>query len=401
MSERSSVKVFKSLKCLVFVALFAAMMMSSVCAFASDEMRTLWVERWDVIKPEACQTIVDAAKRYNFNCIVVQVRGRGDAFYNSHFEPRAENLENEPADYDPLGTILKEAHKAGIQVYAWLNVNYIWGSDDKPKSPDHIVNAHPEWLMRNKDNQVVMKSNDNYDGCFCCPSHRAYVDHLKDVFVDVVKNYPVDGICLDFIRYPGSDFCYCDWCLSRFKAEMDKKIKPAEAAELAKSSDRLAYVNAYPKDWNEYRREQITNIVYTLHDAMKAVRPEVKVSASVFPRTQDAADARFQDWRRWLKDKKLDLIYLMTYMKSTDSYAACIKTAMDASGGIPVCANIGSYYLPVDSTIEKIYKARELGAAGEGIYAWAVTKDGTDFSYLDTICKKTYQKPVGFYNFGK
>jgi len=373
--------------------LMMIVLLCSACRGA-PEMRVLWVERWDITSPEACRTIVKAAKQFNFNCLVVQVRGRGDAFYNSHYEPRAQDLADAPVDFDPLGVIVAEAHRAGLQVHAWLNANYTWGSNTPPRSPDHIVNAHPWWLMRNKNNEVVMAASRSYDGCFSCPSHRAFCNHLRDVFVDLVTNYDVDGVSFDFIRYPDSGFCYCDWCLARFAAEMNVKLAPEQKSALATDPDRLAYVLAYPQEWNDFRRQRITDLVYAIYDAVKAVRPNVIVSASVFARSSSAYTDRFQDWKRWLADGKLDLLFPMTYVQTTKTFTTYVKDAIDSSAGVPVCPNIGSWLVPPESTVEKIEKARELGAIGAGVYCWAITKNGKDTSYLKTVCDKAYAKPV-------
>lgn len=377
------------------LALIFAFLICSVCyATQAPEMRVLWVERWDIVSPEACRKIVAAAKQYNFNCLVVQVRGRGDAFYNSHLEPRAQDLADQPADFDPLGVILKEAHQAGIQVHAWLNANYTWGSNTPPKSPEHIANSHPWWLMRNKRNEVVMASSSSYDGCFGCPSHRAYCNHLRDVFVDLVDNYDVDGVSFDFIRYPNSNFCYCDWCLARFAAEMNAKITPEQKAALAAEVGRLAYVQAYPEEWGDFRRGLITDQVYSIHDAIEAIKPNVAMSASVFASGNGAYNDRLQDWKRWLADGKIDILFPMAYVKSTETFVKYVKDAIASSHGVPVCPNIGSYLIPADSTVEKIAKARELGTAGAGVYCWAITKDGKDTSYLKTVYEKAYASPV-------
>lgn len=381
-------------RCFTLLTLLVIFICSACCGtMASPEMRVLWVERWGITNPADCHRMVEAAKKYNFNCLVVQVRGRGDALYNTALAPRSQDLANAPADFDPLAMILKEAHQAGLQVHAWLNANYIWGSNTPPRAAEHIVNAHPDWLMRNKNNEVVMASTPSYDGCFACPGHRAYCQYLTDVYADVVKNYDVDGISFDFIRYPNSNFCYCDWCLSRFKAEMSPKMTVEQKDALSKDTDRLAYVKAYPQAWDDFRRALITKEVYGIHDAIKAVRPSVTLSASVFPGSS-AYDDRLQDWKRWLADGKLDLLFPMVYVKTTETFTKQVKEAVTSSSGVPVCPNIGSYLIPAESTIEKIQKARELGTAGAGVYCWAITNDGKDTSYLQTVCEKAWPSPV-------
>ena len=69
-----------------------------------------------------------------FNTLLVQVRGRGDAFYDSRWEPRAEALGSAPAGFDPLALVISEAHARGMAVHAWVNTRLVWGPRGLPAS---------------------------------------------------------------------------------------------------------------------------------------------------------------------------------------------------------------------------------------------------------------------------
>src|SRR2546430_17126427 len=86
-----------------------------------EEMRGLWVARWSLESPQAVRHVVLQAKKHNFNALFVQARGRGDAWFISDLEPRGESLSGQPADFDPLALVVREAHAQGLQVHAWLN----------------------------------------------------------------------------------------------------------------------------------------------------------------------------------------------------------------------------------------------------------------------------------------
>jgi len=351
----------------------------------SPEIRAMWAARWDITSPEACRTLVRLAAEYDFNTLVVQVRGRGDALYKSALEPRCEFLKDQPPDFDPLGVILEEARKLGIQVHAWINANYTWDSKTPPISPEHIVNKHPDWLMHTDADEVTMTGGEDVEGAYTCPTNADFREFLKNVYLDVATHYDVDGVHFDFIRYPSPRFCYCDRCLAAFKAEMDARITSQRRQELADSTDRLAYPRAFPRQWDRFRREQITKIVYTIYDAVKAVRPNMAVSASVFPDYSDAFAKRFQDWKRWLKDGKLDMLFPMAYVKTTERFAELVEDAISSSGGVPVVAGIGAWQISPESTVEKIKKARELGAAGFCLFSYSVTEKGTKTDYLKAV----------------
>ena len=113
-----------------------------------DETRALWVVRTSMVSPQAIERAVELAARYGFNALFAQVRGRGDAYYRSRYEPRAELLANQPAEFDPLGYLLRCASDAGLQVHAWLNVFYVWSQPQPPRSRQHVINRSPQWIAR-------------------------------------------------------------------------------------------------------------------------------------------------------------------------------------------------------------------------------------------------------------
>src|SRR5213592_1010441 len=131
-------------------ALLAAPAGSRVGAQASapaPEMRALWVLRTSLTSPASITSLVRTAKEQGFNTLLVQVRGRGDAYYASEIEPRATELLRHSGGFDPLATLLAEAHAADIRVHAWLCVNLVSSAVELPTSPDHVIARHPEWLM--------------------------------------------------------------------------------------------------------------------------------------------------------------------------------------------------------------------------------------------------------------
>ncbi|MCS7208075.1 MAG: family 10 glycosylhydrolase, partial [Fimbriimonadales bacterium] len=99
-----------------------------------EETRALWVVRTSMVSPQAIERVVQLATQYGFNTVFAQVRGRGDAYYRSSHEPRAEALANQPDDFDPLGYLLQCAAAVQLQVHAWLNVFYVWSQPRPPRS---------------------------------------------------------------------------------------------------------------------------------------------------------------------------------------------------------------------------------------------------------------------------
>src|SRR5687768_11871246 len=110
--------------------------------------KALWVVRDRITSAHAIdELLADATTRGIFD-LVVQVRGRGDAYYRSDLEPRAAALAD--SDFDPLGHLVRFAPAVGVRIHAWGNVFFVWSDPQGavPTAPSHLVNRHPEWLLR-------------------------------------------------------------------------------------------------------------------------------------------------------------------------------------------------------------------------------------------------------------
>src|SRR5688572_27704258 len=110
--------------------------------------KALWVVRDRITNALAIdELLADATTRGIFD-LVVQVRGRADAYYRSSLEPQALALAG--TNLDPLGHLIRFGPAVGMRIHAWGNVFFVWSdpSGAMPRSPAHLVNKHPEWLLR-------------------------------------------------------------------------------------------------------------------------------------------------------------------------------------------------------------------------------------------------------------
>ena len=94
-----------------------------------NEVRALWVIRYDLASPAAVREMVERAAASGFNTLIVQVRGRGDTLYRSALEPPPEFLQGQ-LDFDALQLVVDEAHALGMAVHAWVNAYLAWGPVD-------------------------------------------------------------------------------------------------------------------------------------------------------------------------------------------------------------------------------------------------------------------------------
>jgi len=359
-----------------------------------DEVRALWVVRYTMTSAEAVRTMIRDAETAGINTLIVQVRGRADAFYRSSIEPRGESI-RDGDDFDPLALTIEEAHARGMAVHAWVNTHLVWGPTALPKSPDHLVNAHPDWLSVPRPLATELAGVDPFDdrfvdrlvrwakenpstveGVYTSPSHPDVQDRVHAVWLDLASRYDLDGIHFDYIRFPSAQYDYSIGALERFRLWSRGRISEGRWAELdaAYRSDLFGFVDGEPELWADFRREQVTRLVERIRADVKEVRPRLVVSAAVIADPELAWGDRFQDWRGWLRDGLIDVAVPMAYTPDSARFEGLVRAAREAAGSPErVWAGIGAYMNSADGTLGMIDIARAEGAGGVVLfsYDWA------------------------------
>jgi len=188
----------------------------------------------------------------------------------------------------------------------------------------------------------------------------------------MVQKYAVDGVHLDYVRFPNEDFDYSPAAIELFKTTIlpglsDQERRQAAARELL---DPAAYPNLFADRWNEFRRDGLTELVVKVRTAVKAARPGTIISAAVVPDAEQATLSRQQDWRTWLDQSLLDVLCPMAYTTDAAVFAQQVKAARAHAGGVPVWAGIGAYRLTQAQTLAHIAAARQLGTAGIILFSY-------------------------------
>jgi len=340
------------------------------------EMRGLWVVRTALVSPEAVDAVVDQAARAGFNALFVQVRGRGDAFYSSRLVPRSLLLEARPAGFDPLARLLRRARAQGLQVHAWVNVLLAAGFVG-PWPQGHVAALHPDWLMVPQAaassvlatppgawaNLIRDAATGGSEGFYLSPSAPGVPEHLEAVVRELLRGYPVDGLHLDFIRYPGTDYDYSRAALEGFRA-------PTAEAGVFRIAELLAGPANEPERWRNYLRQRLTALTDRLSRAARATRPGVVVSAAVVPDETQAVTERFQDWPAWLAGGLVDALCPMTYTPDARLFRQQVEQATARAGRVgTVWAGVGAYRLTPTAVVERVRAAREAGAQGVVVFS--------------------------------
>jgi uncharacterized lipoprotein YddW (UPF0748 family) len=247
---------------------------------------------------------VASAKQSGLNTLLVQVRGRGDAYFLNGVEPRPASLSSQPA-FDPLADAVAKGHAGGLAVHAWLNVNLVAGLD-VPAARAHIVYRHPEWLMVPRqiagDLSALDSDGPEYlgrlmrytrsqgadlEGLYLSPATPGAIEYTTGIVRDIVQRYAVDGVHFDYVRYPSDDFDYSREALRAFGQN------PAKV----------------PDRWRQFRADRLTALLTALRTAVKAARPAAAVSVAPAPDPAVASVRHLQDWNAWLTRGLLDVAF--------------------------------------------------------------------------------------------
>ena len=194
---------------LILIALLAVFAASFTCAADSvpkREQRGIWMtaylsdwpsgaitERNTPTMQNACRKMLDTMRVNHINVVYYHVRAMCDAMYNSAYEPWSSYVSGTrgvaPA-FDPFGYLVEEAHKRGIEVYAWVNpYRYGHGSNMWGQSERDYVYTHPEWLLTTSYETVLN------------PGIPEVRQRVVDVCKDIIVKYDVDGLVFDDYFY--------------------------------------------------------------------------------------------------------------------------------------------------------------------------------------------------------
>ena len=355
-------------------------------ALDPPELRAVWVDAFhDGFKtPRQVDELVAWAREANLNALFVQVRRRGDAYYLKSFEPRAEDADLAPG-FDALQYLIDRAHQGPqrLQVHAWLATLPIWWQHDTPPTaPNHAFNlrgltASPAdtWLMYRDDGEA-WAGNESGGTYYLDPGNPDVQDFTTDVYLNVVRNYDVDGIHLDQVRYYEGDalrWGYNPTSVARFNSlfglEPDSQPVPDDPY------------------WVAWRRDQVTALVRRIYTETKAVKPSIAVTAAVVTwgkGPQSAADwesqppyaSVLQDWRAWVRLGIVDYVLPMDYYREvgpqSDWFDTWTQWQVQYAGRQNVVLGLGSYLNSEVGVVAQLSRARALAPMGVALYSYAV-----------------------------
>lgn len=312
------------------------------------EIRGIWFFRnaktdWDAV--------MQNLREHGLNCIFVRVSRAGSAVYKSDVIPQAAWVSG--LDRDEVAAGVESAHRHGIEFHAW-HVCF------------HAGSAPKEYLARLKREDRVVRDPLGKQSYWLNPGDPRNIDYECRAAAELVRKYDVDGIHLDYIRYPDAPHHNFDY-------------GPVSRREFEKAAG--VTVDSWPDDvisgelkltYEDWERGNINEVVRRVYRETKSSKPWVQVSAAVWQRHRKYRTIIKQDWARWGTQRWLDFVVPMDYVRSPDVLKERLaKQVTLTAGRMPIAAGIGSWNLATcEDLIEQIEVTRQTGADGFVLFSY-------------------------------
>ena len=249
---------------------------------APGEYRAAWIsyielQGMDYTSAEAfrasAEAMMDHCAALGLNTVIVQVRPFGDALYPSALFPWSHlctGVQGQDPGFDPLDTLIAEAHSRGLSLEGWINPYRLRGSASQPAQlcPASLASTHPEWVVTVAD------------GVYLNPAIPEAAAYVVDGVAELVSRYAVDGVHFDDYFYPTTD-------------------PSIDAAQFAASG---------AQDLEAWRRQNVTALVKAAHDAVKAQDPTLRFGVSPQGNPDNDVHQQYSDVYSWLAAEGEDAV---------------------------------------------------------------------------------------------
>ncbi|MGK9476231.1 glycoside hydrolase family 10 protein [Melioribacter sp. OK-6-Me] len=299
------------------------------------------------IQKNALIEIFDSIKAKKLNTVYLQVRSNGTVMFNSSYDPPSPFISPQ---FDVLSFATKEAHKRGLEIHAWINAVQVFATNSLRMDSNHIAVRKPEWILKYKD--------ENGTSLWLDIGRPEVRNYLNNLVMELIEKYDVDGVQLDYIRYPGNNI----------------------------NDDSSYYNYGNNKNRNEWRRNNVTELIEQIYKNIKSKKPYVKVGATpigIYKNLDgmygwEGYSQVYQDSREWLRRGILDYIAPQIYWSFEDqtSFDKIAREWVNNSYGKDVVVGIAAYKPEVKAVINKMVNfSRDIGAAGIAFFRYSNIKE--------------------------
>jgi uncharacterized lipoprotein YddW (UPF0748 family) len=265
-----------------------------------NEFRAVWDHSGMGLYPGDWEKTCRLLARYGVTAVFPNMLWAGASHFPSKYTAW---IEKSRSYGDQAEQCVRAASSAGLEIHFW---KVCWNLDMAPGTFKESVRSQGR-LQKNSRNETRN---------WLCPSDPANAALELNTILEALGRYDIDGIHLDYIRYPDGDSCYCAGCRARFEQWSGQTVAKWPG-DVVSGKQKTGY-----RTW---RKAQITNFVKTVRREMKKIKPATKLSAAVYPKYPECAESIGQDWGVWLKEGTVDFVCPMDYFPSVSSFREALE----------------------------------------------------------------------------
>lgn len=291
---------FRTLLCSIALLFCAGAALNSGFAAEKAITKGVWLRPFNT--EAAVKEQLDNIKKAGFDAVFVETFYHGFTLYNSEYVPQRPEFNG----VDFMKLYVDGCHQRGMQFHAWIEVFY-WEVDTVkypqfPKTP--LFEKHPDWETKLKDGSRT--GNTETAHFFAEPAHPEVRAFLANYIKEMITKYDVDGVNLDYIRYPfGKASGYSDYTRKAYK-----EISGIDPMDIPEDAN-----NEQWKKWVEYREDMVNKTVEEIKKARDESGKKVVLSAAIFGpyKQQRYKENKCQNWMKMISEGLIDVVIPMAY----------------------------------------------------------------------------------------
>ncbi|WP_420832741.1 family 10 glycosylhydrolase [Nostoc edaphicum] len=337
---------------------------------AQPEIRAVWLDRGTIVRAGSkagLAQIFDRLAQAGINTVFFETVNAGYTIYPSQVAKEQNPLIR---GWDPLEEAVKLAHERDMELHAWVwtfaagNQRHNEILNINPNYPGPVLAAHPDWAnYDNLGNMIpVGQSKPFFD-----PANPEVRQYLLKLYEEIVTKYKVDGLQLDYIRYPFQDpsagriYGYGKAARAQFQ-----QLTGVDPVNISPSQADLW------QKWTKFRTEQVDSFVAQASQQLRQKQPNLILSVAVFPLQEAERIQKIQqNWETWARRGDVDLIVPMTYALDTSRFQRLAQPwiASKQLGATLLVPGIRLLSLPTIGAFDQLQLVRDLPVSGYALFA--------------------------------
>lgn len=343
--------------------------------FEPKEMKGVWLRPTETSQTQI-DTTLDKLKSLGITNIFLETYYHGmTIFPSSTLKEYGMPVQRKSFEgVDLLQMWICSAHKRNMKLHVWFQTFYL-GNDYVSPVPRLMRIKHPTWLNKQywcAASPVAQPSNAEHQGYFLDPANPEVQEYLIKLLKEIASKYDVDGINIDYIRYPvaapsnspeymAMSWGYTSCCMNEFKNLYG--VLPTTILPNTQNWKR----------WEDFRKDKLTEFVKRLKE-VKDVRSRMMLSAVVFPDKNASATIKLQDWSVWAQNYYFDAFTPLFLSSNVDFTKKALKEMKNiVPSKIKIYTGLFTPFTQTEPTnlLLEIRATRELNADGVVIFDYA------------------------------